>query len=284
MRVSLFLAGALIAAATASWVCPVFFARYVDLDDTGGLPATATLNCIEVMITPVPVTDETMRDYADWDYMVSERLSMTPCDGAESILLCFDLGVVPEGTRVLYSVMVDGLEVSPCSTICVPVWGEDGFSDEDTLYIVTQDPWHRYGIYRFEDMRARRSTYDDVDDFHSAVPETACFYSIIYEIPSDEEPFDVEVVYLARGWTYLCGAEALSYSLLQPGLWKGPVEEASFLIDLSSIEDRESWTVDFMGEESSGEQMLRLHLEEFEINGVTEFPVISITPPDLPAF
>jgi len=155
----------------------------------------------------------------------------------------------------------------------------------DTLYIVRQDPFHSSNeVYVIDSMSGYRDRFDSEDEFRSAIPETARFYAVLYDIHSNGEPFDVEVVYISRGWTYLTGGEPLRFGLLQPGLWMGPVAESSFLIDLSGIPDREDWLIGFMGEEFGGDGTLRLYLEDFDSVDIVNYPVLSITPPELSGF
>jgi len=86
------LALTLIAVSGASWICPVFRAPGIDPSDLSSLSASAMLDSWEVIITPAPVTEESIREYAEWDYMICERLSMIPTGDSECILFCIDLG------------------------------------------------------------------------------------------------------------------------------------------------------------------------------------------------
>jgi hypothetical protein len=282
MRIVLPLVLSLFAVTQASWICPVFRASGIDPSDLSDLSATAMLETWEVVITPIPVTDEAIRDIAQWDYMICERLSMKPEGESGCILFCIDLGVVPEGCRELLSVAADGIEISPCSTLARPFYTADAVEGADTLYILRQDPFHSSNeVYVLDSMSGYRERFDSDDDFRSAVPETARFYAVLYGMGSNGEPFDVEVVYISRGWTYLTGVEPLRFSLLQPGLWAGPVSEASFLLDFTGIADREDWLIEFMGEEFSGAGSFRLRLEDFDSADIVNYPVLSVTPPDL---
>ncbi len=285
MRIVFSLALTLLAVSRASWICPVFRAPGIDPSDLSSLRASAMLESWEVLITPAPFTAEAIREYAEWDYMICERLSMTPIGDSDCIIFCIDLGVVPEGCRELLSVTADGVEITPCSTLARPFYPVDLVEGVDTLYIVRQDPFHPSNeVYVIDSMSGYRDRFGSEDEFRSAIPKTARFYTVLYDIHSNGEPFDVEVVYISRGWTYLTGGEPLRFSLLQPGLWMGPVAESSFLFDLSGIPDREDWLIGFMGEEFSGDGTLRLYLEDFDSVDIVNYPVLSITPPGLRGF
>ena len=282
MRFTIFPLLVIAALAYASWVCPVFRTEIADPTDPAGLGGQAELRCWEVVITPTAITDESLQGFAEWDYMVCERLSMVPVTGTEQILFCIDLGVVPEGVRELLSVSVDGLELLPCSSLARPSYPADHVAGVDTLYLVRQDPHHPgFSLYVLDSMDSYRSRFENEDDFRSAVPETARFYTVLFDIPVDSEPFDVEAVYIAKGWAYVTGAEPLDFTLLQPGLWPGSVGEGSILVDMTGIPDREQWLIRFMEEEYTGDGPLRFRVEDFDVTDITVFPVLTVIPPGL---
>jgi hypothetical protein len=235
------------------------------------------------VITPIPVTDETALEYlARWDYMVSERLSMTPVSEADCILFCIDLGVEPESTREFLSVTVDGLEIDPCSTLARPFYPADHVPGQDTLFILRDDPFQPdRQVYLLEDMNAYRERFESDDEFRSAVPGSARIYTLLCDIHANGEPFDIEVVYIVRGWTWLDGGIPLEFTLFQPALWEGRVEDGSFLLDLSAVPDREDWVVEFMYEYIPVGQNVRLRLEDYELAAPEDCPVLVIVPSDI---
>ena len=282
MRASLPLLALLCCILQASWVCPVFRARSIDTGDPAGLPATASLGCWEVVITPTPSTEGEACGLAHWDYMISERLSMNPAGGSGSITFCLDLGVVPEGCRSVLSASSAGIELPACSTLARPFYEADRAAVGDTLYVVRRDPFHPSNtVYVLDDMESYRSLFGSEEDFLSAVPETARSFALLYSIPVDGEPFDVEVVYLSRGWSYLAGAEPLVFSLLEPCLWAGPVTEASIVVDMAGVADRDEWRIGFMGEEFGGGAALRFRVGDLDVQDVGSCPVLTITPPGM---
>ena len=90
MRLMYLITLTLFAVSHSSWVCPVFRAQDIDPSDVSGLSASAELESWEVLITPAPVTEEFIREYAEWDYIICERLSMTHAGDSDCILFCID--------------------------------------------------------------------------------------------------------------------------------------------------------------------------------------------------
>ncbi len=165
-----------------SWLCPVYRA-----DSTGQVCGESSENLAVLKswyatIMPVSVENETMSNYVDWDYTVSERLVLIPPVSGCDILICLDLGVSPELTRELESFTINGVEMEPRAML-------GGFpidiSNMDEEVPPADSIFH---IHRFErgngtvsshglrPLEEYRSHFDSEDDFRSAVPETRRFY------------------------------------------------------------------------------------------------------------
>jgi len=279
LRTALPLTLVLFAVSLASWVCPVFKAPSIDPSDLSSLHPPALLESLEVVITPVPISTDAMRDYAEWNYMISESFSITSNDDSGNIVFCIDLGVVPEGRRELLSVKIDGVETAPCSTLARPCSPTDLESEENSSCIFRQNSYHP--VYSLESISDYRNRFSREEDFRSAIPETARFYVALFDFQTNGKPVDVEIIYISRGWTYLTGGNPLHFSLLQPCLLMNPAAGASLLIDLSGIPQREDWLIEFMGNEFNGEDKLKFFFENFDYPDMASYPVLSITSPDL---
>ena len=256
----------------ASWLCPVYRA-----DDTGqacgeSSEDIATLKSWYATIMPVVVENETMSDYVDWDYTVSERLVLIPPVSGCDILICLDLGVTPELTRELESFRVNGVEMEPLAML--------GEYQADSVFHMNRynsenGTLSSHGLRPVEEYR---SHFDSEDDFRSAVPETRRFYVDMWMIPcSGAEEIVIQVEYLVHGWTYITLFEPLQFSLCQPLLWNGPLGEGQVVFERPHTDGAQMWIV-----ESDGCELLAEDTFCYEVN-VADFssetvPVLHIEP------
>lgn len=278
---SLALVAVLLASAsvtTGSWLCPVFTPEQIPEGEFPASRASASIVRWEGVIRPVPLLDESMRDYAEWDYQINETLVLAPEDDTEEFHICLDLGVGPEERRKLQTITIDGVPVQPCSMIAVNA-SELVSEYESGLFIFGKDRYDD-GLTPFilKDIDSFRSRFSNEMNFRSAVPECGCFYVMLYRIENPEEELVIEASYISMGWTHLTGAAPLFFSVLQPGLWKGPVTASSITVDLSGIPDRDSWLVESEEDIRSGSETLAFNLDGLDeclpdrIKGVTVRP------------
>ncbi|MCD4700286.1 MAG: hypothetical protein K8S24_00365, partial [Candidatus Aegiribacteria sp.] len=93
----------------ASWLCPVYRTDINGQVEGISSENLAVLKSWYTTIQPVLIENVSMRDYATWDYTVCESLVLiSPVSGCD-ILICLDLGVVPELKRELEFFCVNGV-------------------------------------------------------------------------------------------------------------------------------------------------------------------------------
>jgi len=264
-----------------SWICPVFTQEQMLAQAYPESLASASIIEWTSVIRPVPLTNEFMSAYADWDYQINETFVLAPADGTEELYFCLDLGVGPEEQRKLQSISINGAPAQPCSMIAINAT-EMIEEFENGLFMFREK---RYGDgltpHILEDIESFRARYEREDDFRSAVPECACFYVMLYRIEDPEEEVIIEASYLSQGWTYITGAFPLFYSVLQPGLWQNPISGSTISVDMSGISDRDEWILEQGNDIRTGNENLEFNMDGLDeclpdaINGLT------ITPPDL---
>jgi hypothetical protein len=283
MKTALLIGLVMLQASRASWVCPVFENCGLEWMDFNSLKSGVLWNSLEVVITPVPVTEENIRSFADWNYLIREEFTVVPGEDRQDLLFCLDLGVGPEGIRELVSLTVGGDPFTPCSVLVRRLYPEDQDTFSDTrLCILREHPGSPQGTpCVLESLADYRALFSDDEEFWSAVPETARTYAVLIEAGSGGGPAVVEIEYLVRGWTYLLGAEPLRYSLYQPSLWMGAASEASILVDLSGIPDGASWKLDFMGETFTGDDIPLFRIPAPTMQFGDRGHVITIFPPEI---
>ncbi|MCD4775534.1 MAG: hypothetical protein K8S15_05720 [Candidatus Aegiribacteria sp.] len=268
----------------ASWLCPVYrtdISGQVEGESSDNL---AVLKSWYVTIQPVLIENTTMLDYATWDYTVCENLVLVPPVSECSILICLDLGVVPELTRELEFFWVNGVLMEPRSML-------GGYpNDMNILDEITESNYlsadselhmHRYerengAITRHElrSVEEYRSRFESEEDFRSAVPETRRFYADVWEIPCNgEEEIVVQVIYIVRGWTHITGFEPLRFSLCQPLLWNGPLNEGRIVFERPWMDTPEMWYVEFDGNELLAEDTHCYEVEISNLNIPKEEPI-----------
>ncbi len=242
----------------ASWLCPVYRTDSSGLIEGESSKNLAVLKSWYATIQPIFIENETMPTLTRWDYTVCEDLVLIPPVSGCDILICLDLGVVPELTRELEFFRVNGVLMEPRSMLAgYPI--DINNPDEATeSYNPSADSV--FHIHRFGEGDGRvvshglcpaevyRSHFDSEDDFRSAVPETRRFYADMWEIPCNgEEEITVQVQYIAQGWTYITGSEPLRFSLCQPLLWNGPLGNGRIVFERPWTDDPEMWFVEFDG-------------------------------------
>ena len=267
--------------AMGSWVCPVFTREQI-LDQ--GFPessASASILQWEAVIRPVPLIDESMRDYAEWDYQINETLVLALEDDPEEFYFCLDLGVTPEEKRKLQTVTIDGVPVQPCSVIAVNA--SELVSEYDSGLFMFRKRRYDEGLTPFllQDIDSFRSKYSSEENFRSAVPECGSFYVMLYRIENPEEELVIEASYISIGWTYLTGAAPLFFGVLQPGLWQGPVAGSSVTLDLSGVPDSDSWLAELEDDTRRGSENLVFNLDGLDENLPHRIMGITVTPPGL---
>ncbi len=242
----------------ASWLCPVYRADNSGLVEAESSENLAVLKSWYATIQPVLIENETISRFASWDYAVCENLVLIPPVSGCDILICLDLGVVPELTRELEFFWVNGVLMEPRNMLGgYPI--DINFSDDETeSNYPSADSvlhMHRCGkesgtVTRLElrPVEEYRSLFDSEEHFRSAVPETCQFYADMWEIPCNgEEEIVVQVQYLVQGWTYITGSEPLRFSLCQPLLWNGPLGDGRIVFERPWTDTPEMWFVEFDG-------------------------------------
>lgn len=272
----------------ASWLCPVY--RVDSSGHVEGLSSEnlAVLKSWYATIQPVLIENESMSNYATWDYTVCEDLVLIPPVSGCDILICLDLGVCPEQIRELEFFWVNGVEMEPRSML-------GGYPiDMNILDDVTESNYpsagsifhiHRYeresgAITRHElrSVEEYRSRFESDEDFQSAVPETRRFYADMWEIPCNgEEEIVVQVQYLVRGWTHITGFEPLRFSLCQPLLWNGPLGEGRIVFERPHPDDPEMWLVEFDGNELLAEDTVCYEVEVSDFS-IETIPFLLVEP------
>lgn len=256
----------------ASWLCPVY-----RVDDSGqacgeSFEDLAVLESWYATIMPVAVENETMSDYVDWDYAVSERLVLIPPVSGCDILICLDLGVTPELTRELESFRINGVEMEPLAML--------GEYQTDSVFHMNRynsenGTVSSHGLLPVEEYRSR---FESEDDFLSAVPETRRFYVDMWAIPcSGEEEIVIQVEYLVHGWTYITLFEPLQFSLCQPLLWNGPLGEGRTVFERPHTDGPQMWFVEFDGCELLAEDTFCYEVNVADFSSET-VPVLLVEP------
>jgi hypothetical protein len=264
-----------------SWICPVFTQEQMLAREFPESLASASIIEWECLIHPVPLINENMRAYADWDYQINETFVLAPVDGTVELYFCLDLGVTPEEKRNLQSITINGAPAQPCSVIAIPVF--DNIADfEDGLFMIRNREYSD-GLtpYILEDIETFRAGYENEEDFRSAVPECACFYAMLYRVEDPGEEVIIEASYLAQGWTYITGAAPLFYSVLQPGLWKNPITGSTINVDLSDISNSDEWLLELGDDQRSGDENLEFHMDGLDESLPNSIEGLLITPPEL---
>ncbi len=265
----------------ASWLCPVYRS---DIDgQVEGISSEnlAVLRSWYATIQPVLIENETMSDYATWDYVVCENLVLIPPVSGCDILICLDLGVAPELKRELEFFWVNGVLTEPRSMLggypidinILDDITESNYPSADSVFHIHRCEKESGTITRHElrPVEEFRSRFDSDEDFWSAVPETRRFYADMWEIPcNDEEEIVVQVQYLIRGWTHITGFEPLRFSLCQPLLWNGPLSEGRIVFERPWTDDSEMWFVEFDGSELLAEDThcYEVEVRDFSIEAV----------------
>lgn len=272
---------------SASWLCPVYRAGSSGLVEDDSSDNLATLSSWYVTIQPTHLENEVMSDYAYWDYIVSERLTFLPPASGCDILICLDLGVVPETVRKLGVFWVNAEEMEQLSMLgSYPIDPHN----PDQLYNLPADSL--FYIYRFNrengsvimhrlsPARIFRARFESEEDFRSAVPETRRFYADMWEIHTDGEEITVSIVYHVRGWTYLTGAEPLLFSLCQPLLWNGPIGEGRIVFECPWTMDTDEWHLEFDEQKLPFEGFCaEVKFTDFNPSGDDSIPFLLVIPP-----
>ncbi|MCD4847695.1 MAG: hypothetical protein K8R76_05850 [Candidatus Aegiribacteria sp.] len=242
----------------ASWLCPVYRADSNGLIEGESSENLAVLKSWYATIQPVLIKNETSPIPMRWDYTVCETLVLTPPVSGCDILICLDLGVVPELTRELEFFWVDGVLMEPRSMLGgypIDINNPDKATESynpsaDSVFHI-----HRCGeagravtSHGLCPEEVYRTHFDSEDDFRSAVPETRRFYADMWEIPCNgEEEIVIQVTYLIHGWTYITGFEPLRFSLCQPLLWNGTLNDGRIVFERPWEDSPEMWFVEFDG-------------------------------------
>ena len=260
----------------ASWLCPVYRADSSGQVCCESSENLAVLKSWYATIMPVSVENETMSNYVDWDYTVSERLVLIPPVSGCDILICLDLGVAPELTRELESFWVNGVLMEPRAML----GGYPIDPPADSIFHI-----HRFGGERgtvtshgLRPVEEYRSHFNSEEDFRSAVPETRRFYADMWVIHcSGEEEIVVQVVYLIQGWTYITLLEPLRFSLCQPLLWNGPLGDGRIVFERPWTDGPEMWFVEFNGSELLTENTVCYEVNVTNLSSET-IPVLHVEP------
>lgn len=264
-----------------SWICPVFTQEQMLAREFPESLASASIVEWASVIRPVPLINEHMREYADWDYQINETFVLAPVDGTEEFYFCLDLGVGPEEKRKLQSITINGAPAQPCSVIAINA--SDCIADYENGLFMFRYREYSDGLtpYILEDIETCRARYESEENFRSAIPECASFYAMLYRVEDPGEEVVIEASYLALGWTHLTGAFPLFYSVLQPGLWRNPITGSTISVDLSGISDSDEWLLELGDDQRSGEENLEFHMDGLDASLPDTISGLTITPPDL---
>ena len=275
----------------ASWLCPVYRADSSGLVEGESSENLAVLKSWYATIQPLFIENETMPTLTRWDYAVCEDLVLIPPVSGCDILICLDLGAVPELTRELEFFWVNGVLIEPRSMLAgYPIDINNPDEATESYNPPADSVFHIHRCRRGNGIAVShglcpeevyRSRFDSEDDFRSAVPETRRFYADMWEVPCNgEEEITVQVQYIAQGWTYITGSEPLRFSLCQPLLWNGPLGDGRIVFERPWTDDPEMWLVEFDGNELIAEDThcYEVKVSDFSITVEEYVPFLLVEP------
>lgn len=275
----------------ASWLCPVYRADSSGLVEGESSENLAVLKSWYATILPVFIENETVSIPSYWDYVVCENFTLIPPVSGCNILICLDLGVVPEETRELEFFRINGVLTEPRSMIGgYPIDINNPDEATESYNPSADSVFHIHRCGRGSETVVRhglcpadvyRSHFDSEDDFLSAVPETRRFHADMWEIPCNgEEEIVVQVEYTIRGWTYITGIEPLRFSLCQPLLWNGPIGDGRMVFERPWTDTPGMWFVEFDGDELPAEDTYCYEIEVRDLSVAEEeaIPFLLVEP------
>ena len=264
-----------------SWICPVFTQEQLLAREFPESLAAASIIEWESVITPVPLTDQAMSAYADWDYQINETLVLAPVNGTEEFYFCLDLGITPEEKRKLQSITINGIPAQPCSVIATFIGSHVEDFEEDLFMLRDKEYADNLIPYVLRDIDTRRARYSSEEEFWSSIPESASFISLLYKVDNPGEEVVIEASYMALGWTHITGAAPLFYDVLEPGLWRGSITGSSVTVDLSGISDRDLGVARPEEDIRRGDENLEFNMDGLDEDLPDIISGLTITPPGL---